>query len=248
MNVRVKAIRLSLFAADARSVLRDGTSMLFMVIPLLTAVLFRFGAPAAADLLHRGAGFDLTLHYGLITGMAMILAPLMLGTVAGFMIIDDRDDGILHALAVTPLSRGGYCAHKIGLTTAVCFLYALSYPLIIGLGPTAPVGAWIAAAFMASLEAPAAALFLGAMAGNKVEGLALSKVMNFVNVSPLIGYLVTSPWNYLAGIFPPFWVAHIWVRADRGVDSLWIVTLAGLAVHIFWLGALLRLFNRRVES
>lgn len=54
---------------------------------------------------------------------------------------------------------------------------------------------------LASIEAPIMTLFLSAYADNRVEGLALSKLMGFFLAAPVIAYFVEARWQYLIGIF-----------------------------------------------
>jgi fluoroquinolone transport system permease protein len=240
--------RSTLLAGDVRTVLRDPTLVLFLVIPLLIALLLRFGMPTIAEVLQTYLSFDLVEHYPFAVSVAMLMPGFMLGTVGGFMVLDDRDDGILTALAVTPLSRAGYLRHKIGLIAISCVAYALSYPFVIGLDRPVSMTVLPFAGLLAGLQAPGATLFVAAMATNKVEGLAVSKAMNLISLAPFLGYLAPAPWNILAWPFPTFWLSRIWLAGSRGENGLgWMLPVAFL-IHLLWLWGLLRLFDRRVEG
>jgi hypothetical protein len=77
---------------------------------------------------------------------------------------------------------------------------------------------WVAA------EAILATAVLPAMARNKVEGVALTKLTNLAAFVPLIAFLPSS-WRFLAGPVPTYWIGEML----RGPSPL--VGIIGTIVH-----------------
>lgn len=75
-----------------------------MILPLfiiaIAKLLLAFGVP----LLYQYTGFELAPYYGYVLALTLLMAPFMLGTVCGFLMIDDRDARIyFHEGADSPL-------------------------------------------------------------------------------------------------------------------------------------------------
>ncbi len=231
---------------DLRNVLRDPVLVLYSVIPVLVALLFRFAVPAAAELLRSYAAFDLVPWYPHLTGFLLLMSPLMIGTVYGFLFLDERDLGILTAVAVTPVSREGYLLARLAYPATLSVLLTLAVPALTGL-VSVPLPLFLPTALLAAIEAPMAALFLAALAGNKVEGLTLSKLLSFTFLGPIAGFFLPWPWHLAGGLLPPYWVtqAFLSLRAG-GVPSLGYLG-AGFVIHLILLRMLFRFFRRRVS-
>jgi fluoroquinolone transport system permease protein len=236
---------LALLRLDARNLLRDPMLLLITCLPILVAILMRFFIPFLARLVMEHLNFDLQPWYALITSFFLMLGPLMYGWVIGFMLLDERDENILEYISVTPLGKTGFLSYRTGLPILLSFVMAFVLVALIGLVPFAPLRI-LPVALLAAIEAPILALFLAAFAGNKVEGLALGKGVGFAFMAPLAAVFIPMPWQYLAGVLPPYWVAKLFIAADIEVINLVLLLAAGLIVHSFWLVWMLRKFNRRL--
>ncbi len=223
----------ALLAADGRNLTRDPV-LLFVAlffVPLGLAV--RFGLPALQAWLAQ----DLTPWLPLLAAFLITTTPLTFGWAAGFLLLDERDEGVLTAFAVTPFSARRFLAWRLALPTAVGFGAALLVLPLAGLG--AAPDALLAAAAVAALEAPIYALFLASFAANKIEGMALGKMASLFSLGPL-ALLLPWPWQAAGTILPPYWIARTLTDA-----SPWPACAAGLLLH---LGLLLLLRRRFVTS
>ena len=109
--MRARAILGTLGPIDARSIGRDSLLAWMLPFPLVMAAILRFGVPALALRLESELGFDLRPYYPLITAyFAVLFAPLLVGMLVGFVLLDERDDETLKALLVTPLPFEQYLA------------------------------------------------------------------------------------------------------------------------------------------
>ena len=74
--------------------------------------------------------------------------------------------------------------------------------------------------------------------------MATAKILGAViGLPPVVAYFIPEPWQYLAGVLPPYWVYKAYWEALDGNPGWWIHLLIGL----FSLSALLWLVVKRVQ-
>ena len=125
---------------DATSVRRDSLLRWMLALPLLMALLFRGLASLTRDWL-SGYGVTLSDYDPLIASFIVLIAPLLCGAVVGFLLLDQKDDGTLTALRVTPLTPGAYLTYRIGA------------PMLLSIVPHSHDG-WLLAGSPASASEP----------------------------------------------------------------------------------------------
>lgn len=229
---------------DWKNTRRDSLLIWLPLAPLLMALLFRIGVPIAADWLQTEFDFVLRDYYPLLMSLFLVQAPALIGMIVGLLLLDERDDGVLDALRVTPVPLRAYLTYRAAGPMALGFVLTLiGYPLA-GLTPL-PILQVAALALVGCLMAPQLALFLATFAENKVAGLALVKLINGVMMLPLAAYFVDGPLQYGAGVLPTFWLLKaFWLAAD-GV-AFWGALLMALLTNALLVGWLLRRFERVV--
>lgn len=234
-----------LLDGDRRLIGRDPTLLLSVCAPLIMIVVFRFGLPVVSRALAERAGFDLIPYYPLIAAFVLLLQPMLLGMVSGFLMLDDRDEGVLSAIAITPLAHTGYLLYR--MIVPVVASVAAAYIVLAGINLT-PFSyvKTLPLAVMAGFEAPLMALFLIAFSGNKVEGMALSKVGGFAVTLP-VAVVVLVPWPYelLGGVAPAYWVVKGFIAQHGDWPAYGSFLAAGFAVHALALAVLWRVYERR---
>lgn len=233
-------------ANDLRSVRRDSLLVYMLIIPPLMVVLARLILPAARGYLSRNFGFDLVPYYPMLLSFFFVLQiPLLFGVLVGLMILDEKDDDTLTALRVTPISMSGYALYKGGAAVALSFLFVLVALPLTGLLPASLLPVVAPSALLSGLMAPIFALVIATFAANKVEGLALMKVLSIFMLGPLAAYFVGSPWQLLFGLLPTYWPAKaFWVAGEGG--NFWPYVLAGLVYALLLISMLLRRFRQKV--
>jgi fluoroquinolone transport system permease protein len=233
----------SLAAIDARNVARD--SMLRWIV-LLTpgfGLLFRFAIPRIADALDRQFGFDLVPYYPLLMSFLPMIAAGMVGTVVGFLLLDQRDDQTMTALLVTPLSLGDYLRYRLGGLMMLSAVFGAVMVPLAGLSETTPAQIGLTAITAAPLAA-IYALFLGAFASNKVQGFALAKAVGVVMIPCILAYFVTGPWQTAFGLVPHYWALKVFWLFDEGAIG---AALAHALVGVAWQAVLLLVLVRRLS-
>lgn len=230
----------ALVAADARNLVRDPFLVLITVLPLGVALLVRAVYPHALALLEPWV--DLSQYRELIVAFLMVLPPQTFGWVVGLLMLDERDEGVLAAIAVTPLRMSGFLTWRLAVPVGVSLVLSAAVLPLGGLLPLSPVVAWVAAV-VAGLEAPLIALYLVAFASNKLEGLAYGKLGNLAMLGAFGAVLAPAAWQPLFAWLPPYWIARLLVLRDAGTFPL--LVLGALAVHGAWFAVLLWRVRKR---
>lgn len=233
-----------LLRADWRNVARDPLLLLVLVVPLALAGLVRAGFPWAVAL--AAPRVALEAYAPFVVGYTLVLTPMLVGGATGFMLLDEREEQVLAAIAVTPLGKRGWVVYRVAVPVSATALMGAAAVYLTGLEPP-PVGHLLVIVVLAAVEAPVATLFLAAFAANKVQAMALAKAATLVVVAPFAALLVAPPWQYLAGALPQFWVVKLAVAP--AADALAFTALATVAalVHAIALWGLARAYDRRVE-
>ncbi len=235
----LKAVR-SLGVSDVKNVIRDPFLKWVIPAPFLMAIAFRLLIPGVTVVAEPWIALE--NYYPLLLSTMVLFVPLMYGIVVGFMLLDERDQDTLTALKVTPMSLGKYLLYRIATPIVVSIVTTLlSYPLIglmdVDLVPL------IAVIILASLSAPFTALIFVAFARNKVEGMAIQKMLGGVFMIPMVAYFIHSNWQLLFGIFPTYWTLKAFWVACEGGEGFWLYVIAGVLVHIAFIGLLLKRFD-----
>jgi fluoroquinolone transport system permease protein len=232
-----------LLRADRGNVVRDPLLLLVLVVPLLLAGVVRVGFPWAATLVSPGIAIEPYAPF--VVGYMLVLTPLLVGGAVGFMLLDEREEQVLAAIAVTPLGKRGWLAYRLALPVIATALMGAATVYLTGLEPP-PIARLLGIVALAALQAPLATLFLVAFAANKVQAMALAKAGTLVVVAPFAALLVTPPWQYLAGALPQFWVVKL-VLAPPGALAFSALATVAVLVHALALWGLVRVYDRRAE-
>jgi fluoroquinolone transport system permease protein len=232
-----------LVRADFRHVLRDEMLLFALCGPVILTVLLSFGFPAVQAWVQATWAVDIGVYASFVLSFFMLLTPLILGMIAGFIMLDERDEGVLHYYAITPLKKSGYVLYR--LTVPVGFGFLLTGGMYVFSGLAADFS-WriVPVLLLLATFTPMLALFLSAFAHNKVEGIALAKACGVLFLAPVAAYFFSSGWSYLAGILPPFWAAKAFLAVDEPVLLFGLYVLLGFLSS----GGVLYVLYRRFEK
>lgn len=229
---------LALATVDARSTFRDPMLRWLLALPLAIGLLVRWGLPWLAGIATTRLSFDLLRYEVLILSSLAIVTPAIAGVVTGFLLLDQKDDGTLTALRVTPLPLRGYVAYRLGTPMLVGAIMTWAMLELTGRVVLPPLQL-VAVIVCAAPIAPAYALFLGAFAANKVQGFALMKAAGPIGIPPVLAWWVHEPWQWLFGLDPYYWPAKLyWILALDSRGALPCLAagllLQGLLVRWLW--------------
>ncbi|KMQ52260.1 ABC transporter [Chitinispirillum alkaliphilum] len=199
--------------------------------------------PFLNNLIYEQFTFDLSEHYLMMVTFLALMMAMLSGSVFSFITLDERDESIITALSVTPLTNRGYIRYRLVITSAFSFILYSVVLLFNGLIDV-PLSAIFSTALVASLNGGLFLLFIASTAENKIEGLALTKIGGLYFFIPLAAYLIPSTVLQVPfALLPSFWIVP--VMFTRGV-WLFLSLLGFTACTIFWYWVLLGRFKNRV--
>jgi fluoroquinolone transport system permease protein len=232
-----------LIRADLRNILRDPMLAAATILPLLLAAVLRWGfARLAAEV---GAAFPLHEYADFATAWILVQAPLLIGLAVGLVLLDERDENVLAAIAVTPVGRRGWLLYRTALPTLASVLACVLVLLLAGL-TAIPAARFLPVVLLAGLEAPLITLFLAAFAANKVQALALAKVAGVTVIVPFAA-LLDSPLRWLGAVVPHYWIAELVLAREAGAAAFWGRVAVALLVHLAVLWVLVGVYRRRAD-
>lgn len=235
----------ALVLADLRNWLRDPMLAIAAVGPLALAVVVRLGAPTVAA--RTAPVFALPPYYPVIAGSLVVFGPAIYGFVVGIFVLEDREQGVLAAYRVSPLSARGYLLYRS--TTAYALSLAATLPALAVVGlVSVPLPVLVGTVAVSALGGPVVAFAFGTLASNTIEGVALSKLLNLAVLGPAIVLIaVPEPFQFAAGVFPAYWPVKAFVTGVAGGPAWPAYLLVGAGVHLLVLVAFERWFARRAD-
>ncbi len=229
---------------DLKNIRRDPLLAWVIALPLVLALLLRYGLPWLLALAQNVTGRDFSPYAPFIlAGYLMTTAPIA-GMVVGFLFLDERDAGTLAALLVTPLPAGSLLAYRLSLPVLAGSLATMAGYSLIGWSPL-PGLDLLAVSFLGALAAPQIALFLVGFAPNKVAGFALVKIVNALLLLPVAAFFLPAPLRTLFGLIPFFWPLEVFWRAQAGAPY-GPAFIQGLTANGLALALLVRRFWRQL--
>ena len=234
---------MKLLRADARNIWRDPLMLLVLCVPVMMWGAAAFLLPwADQQLAAYISGFQLAFHTPFIVSVVLLMTPLMVGLASGFLLLDEKDEGILGYMDITPVRKTGYLLYRLTLPVGASLL--LSILLATGLLADFHVqwGYLLLSILMITLMAAVLAMFLASFSDNKVEGMAYAKVSSLLMLGPFLVYLFQDhSWTMLLYIIPLTWgTQSIMAAIDGGsgvehTGRMAAVLGGGYGVHLLWL-------------
>jgi fluoroquinolone transport system permease protein len=219
--LRAITVLRSLGPIDVRNLRRDSALSWMIFIPILSALLLRWGVPPLEQHLLESHGFDLAPYYPILLAyFFVVICPITFGVLTGFLLLDEKDDDTLTALQVTPLPLVSYVVYRVAvpvLLTIVLMFVVFPLARLSQFDPRVVAITAIAAAPMS----PLFALFLASQAQNKVQGFALMKLSGIVLFAPILAYFVDSNWELAFGIVPTYWPMKVYWILEAGRPGVW---------------------------
>ncbi|MFA9458894.1 ABC transporter permease [Halalkalibacter sp. AB-rgal2] len=237
---------------DIRSTIRDPLMLLVFTIPFLMYMLVTFGLPYIDQQIVQFSHFQLMDHRVFIIAMIMTMVPMMVGMLTGYLLLDEKDDGILQYMEITPLKKAGYIWYRISLPAFLSFMITMVMGCVLLFRESVHWSTFVAAVVVVSLLGPVITMYLASFAQNKVEGIAYTKLINLVMIAPLVPYLFDGWWTWISYVIPLTWGVEAFSVAMNGngtVNSMNVVFLitGGGAVTLGWLYVLYLKFQRSVH-
>ena len=223
----------------------DPMLILSLAVPFILWALMQYLFPWLDSLFMEQWSIDITPWYRPAGIFFIMLIPMMFGMVYGFILLDERDGGIITAISVTPGGKSGYLELRLGIPLALSLVFVLMFQVLLRLTDNLSI---LQVALISALTASQALLlllFLGAFADNKVVGMAISKGFGLLLLGPVLDHVLPAPYFWIGAYSPLFWVgrAHL---AESSV-SFWLFFGISTVFHGVLLWILFRKFLSRSD-
>ncbi|WP_010098060.1 ABC transporter permease [Ornithinibacillus scapharcae] len=238
-RVHIKQVELFL-KGDAKNVLRDPLMVLVLGIPIYLFILVKFGIPFVDIQLSKYTYFQLMDHFDLIICFIVLIVPMMIGMLTGFLLLDEKDDGIINYMAITPMKKLGFIGYRVTLPLIISFIISTVLVLLFLIGEeSVNWGLLLIVLVVVSLFGPLITMYLASLCENKVEGISYAKLISIFSVAPIVTYMFESWWTGFAYIIPVTWVVELSYTSITGeyfglIDNWAILYLGGVTnISIF---------------
>ncbi len=223
---------------DIKLIFRDPIMVVFAILPLFLMFLFRFGLPALFQFIASKTNFTPGLYDNYIFAGSLIMTPYMTGTLAGFMMLDEKDGNVLDLILVTPRGFGGYLGSRLMVPAILSVFYTLfafllfhTYGYAFSLMPGIVV--------MMILLSSITALILFSAAKNKAQGLTYAKGLGLLMLPVFFDLINNSLLKKLGYLSPYYWIYDYLVF--RSMKSL----LLGVLINVLWFLLMILIGYRR---
>lgn len=197
----------ALFRRDVRGIYRDGFLVAMTAYSLVIA--------AAARVIVRWIP---VAHVELYVAPFIILsATALIGIVFGFGLIEERETRTSLLMRVLPVSPGTLTTYWTVVVGGFGLAISLASALVFGLRP-ANMAAFLVLSAVAALGVPVVMLLLGTLATNKIEGLAVSKIISGSSLLLAIVFVLPSTWHGSLYWYPWYWIYVGLLGAYAGPD------------------------------
>jgi fluoroquinolone transport system permease protein len=238
-------VNLKTITYDARLLRGDPMLILSMVTPFVFWALMQFIFPVIERAVQEWWSYGIGPWYRHAGYFFMAMIPMMSGMVYGFILLDERDGGIITAISVTPTGKTGYLKLRLGIPIVLSFIFIVCYQLLLGLAGTMNFMQMLVLSILSASQSLMLLLFLGAFAANKVVGMAFTKGFGILLMGPLIDFILPGPYNWVGAFSPLFWTGRAFLAtSDR---TFWIYFGIALVFHGLLIWLLLRMFLRRSD-
>lgn len=207
----------------------------------------RWVIPWLGEEIAARADFDVAPYVPMaVTYFVVVNASVISGLIAGFLLLETREEDTIRAMLVTPTPVSVPVATVAGITAISAMVLTVILSLAVGTGAPS-FGVVALCAVLGSPMGVIFALLLSTQADNKIEAFAVAKITSVLGMVPIGAFFLPEPWQYLAGVVPIYWPCKIWWTAAEGGAWGWMVGPA-VAVSALWITVLVFRFRSVVKS
>jgi fluoroquinolone transport system permease protein len=228
---------------DLRGTYRDPLLVMIVLAPVIWTTGVAVLAPRFTDMLAARYDFDLVPYYPLVlTAFLLLTSIIIVGGLASFLVLDEVDAGTLTALRVTPVPLSTFFAYRAATVMVITTAYVIATMSFSGILEPGLMPALVPIGLLAGVSAVVTLLLIVAVAGNKIQGLAMVRGLGMLIAGlPCLPWFIHSGWNLAFGVLPPYWAAKaFWVASDHG--TWWPYLLGGVAYNVVIAWPLFRRF------
>lgn len=218
---------------DVRGTYRDPLLVMLVLAPVIWTVGVAVLTPMFTEMLSERYEFDLVPYYPLVlTAFLLLTSIIIAGGLGAFLVLDEVDAGTLAALRVTAVPLGTFFGYRAGTVVLVTTVYVVATMSLSGILQPGLIPALIPIGLVAGLSAVVTLLLIVALAGNKIQGIAMVRALGMLIAGlPCLPWFIDSAWGLAFGVLPPYWAAKaFWVASADG--TWWRYLLVGVLYNL----------------
>ncbi len=190
--------------SELKNIFRDKINVFFMSFPVILGGILYYIIPIIEDSVTPGNPTP-----QIIIMIMILMIGFIFGAITAFTLLDDRDDGVLMSLKITPISVRFYIILKIIISYIFGVLATIIMIYITNILPNTSFIKIILISILSAMAGPLITLIVNSFARNKVEGFVIMKLSGIILVLPILVFFVFD-WKEVFLLFSPgFWPARI---------------------------------------
>jgi len=234
-----------LLFSQTKRIGKDNLMLLLSVYPALLGIIGRYLVPWLRRVFIESFEYDIIVHYPAILVFFILANPYIYGALAAFTVLEEREEGVFHAIRVTPLTLQRYMGAKIFGLVVISIASGMFVTWVVNL---ISIGLWQSFVIntLLAFAAPFSMIAINCYSNNRVEGFALTKGSGILIMLPLLGFYIPEKFHFFVAIIPGYWPAmsiNKVVNPSFGFMPYWSYAVAGF-VYIL---VLIRIFHKRFE-
>ncbi|KPU44435.1 fluoroquinolones export permease proteinc [Oxobacter pfennigii] len=232
---------IKLFQIGLRQITKDGMLLILLPAPFFVGSIFKLAVPFVNSIMEDYMPFSLLPWYGLVDGMLVCLMPMITAMVSAFLLLEERDEGISAFYKITPIEGYSYLAARIGIPMIWAFIVTIISMLLFNISALS-FDVIFLSSFIGTLTGLFMVMLVVSIAENRVEGLALSKLMGVSLLGLAAVWFIPAPYHFFAAFLPSFWVGKLLMD---GVNLFTFIF--GIVLCFLWIAFFTRKFLSRIE-
>ncbi len=193
---------------DLKQIFKNPIVAALFILPLFLAVFARLVITVLLPYLSQYVVLNAAPYYSFILAALITEAPVSLGIVTGFIMLDDRDGNIFDLMRVTPLGTSGYIVNRLAFPFISSFLFTFIVYFIVNIYCISVVPLILLALIM-GLISIIISMIMFFIATDKVKGLTYAKALNLFSLFTLADLLELKWFSAISHVVPSYWVTKI---------------------------------------
>lgn len=231
---------IKIFKVGVRQISRDGMLAIMVPAPFFIGLFFKLAVPFIDTILIREFSFSIASWYGLADGMLICLTPMFVAMISAFLLLEERDEGLNAFYQITPAKGYAYLFARVGLPMIGAFIITIVAASVFNISSLS-FSVLLSSSLLSSFTGVFLAMMVVSLAGNRVEGLAISKLMGISFIGLILVWFVPAPYYYFMAFLPSFWIGKLLI-GGAGFSAF----VLGLLTCAIWIVCFTRKFLKIV--
>lgn len=224
--------------ADYKQIFREKIMFLLFILPVILICLLKILLIITPIYIEEYLNIDVTDYHSYIISVIFLMIPSLIGTVTGFMMLDDKDGKIYELMSITPIGRNGYLYNRLSIPIIITFIYSFLIRLVIGIASIS-YGTTLLISILISIQTIIIGLIMFDIADDKVKGLTYAKGLNIIMIFGLADLLNNESVIYIAMLFPSYWITRL-IKSPSFSNII-----MSFCIHLLWLFIILGRFYKK---